>query len=136
MKIQDLVDLFGAYAPLIALLGGLFLVSLIVVAFLQGRKIIIGQTEIGPRPDVHPSRLDDEAPTKRPALASGPAEEVDREYTVERAKDFYQEIAPSYDLRNSGNLVSTHLATVAQLQEARAQRPTLRVLDSAVVLAS
>lgn len=131
MKIQDLVNLFGSNAHLIALSGGLFLASLIVVAFLQGRTITVGRTEIGPRPDVHPSRPDDEAPTNQPAPASEPAEVVDHEYPVERAVDFYQKITPNYDLRNSGNLVSTHLATVAQLQAARAQRPTLplRVLD-------
>jgi ubiquinone/menaquinone biosynthesis C-methylase UbiE len=47
---------------------------------------------------------------------------------VDRARDFYQEIATNYDLRNSGSLVSTHLATVVQLQRARAARP-MRVLD-------
>src|SRR5262249_59132759 len=54
---------------------------------------------------------------------------LDRHYTTDRARDFYQEIAPNYDLRNSGNLVSTHLATVATIQRLRAQRSSLRVLD-------
>jgi len=54
---------------------------------------------------------------------------ADREYAVDRARDFYQEIAPYYDLRNSGNLVSTHLSTVAQLQAIRARRSPLQVLD-------
>jgi SAM-dependent methyltransferase len=53
----------------------------------------------------------------------------DREYTTDLARDFYQEIAPNYDLRNSGNLVSTHLATVDAIQRLGAQRSALRVLD-------
>ncbi|CAO5244408.1 hypothetical protein FAGKG844_350048 [Frankia sp. AgKG'84/4] len=33
---------------------------------------------------------------------------------MEQSRDFYQELASNYDLRNSGKLVSTHLATVEQ----------------------
>lgn len=128
MTLSDLATLFGSGAPWIASLSGLFLSSIIVVAFRQGRAISIWPPRIGPRLSGCPSAPDEKEPTDRPTLAGEPAV-VDREYTVDRARDFYQEIAPNYDLRNSGNLISTHLATVAQLQVIRAQRSTLRVLD-------
>ena len=54
---------------------------------------------------------------------------VNREFATNEAKEFYQKIAPYYDLRNSGNLVSTHLSTVARLQAIRDQHSSLRVLD-------
>jgi len=41
MNLADLVELFGAAAPWIVLLGVLFLASVIVAAFLQGREISI-----------------------------------------------------------------------------------------------
>jgi SAM-dependent methyltransferase len=56
-------------------------------------------------------------------------EYVDREYSVNHAREFYAEIASSYDLRNSGNLIATQLETIMRLQAIRAQRSPLRVLD-------
>jgi SAM-dependent methyltransferase len=131
VNLLDLTTLFGTGAPWVASLVGLFLLSVIVVAFRQGRAISIWPPWIGPRRGGRPSSPDEEAPTHRSTPARGHAmvDREYREYTVDRARDFYQEIAHNYDLRNSGNLVSTHLATVAQLQVIRTQRPTLRVLD-------
>lgn len=128
MNLTDLVKLFGAEAPWMVLLGMLFLASVIVAAFLQGRAISIWPPQIGPHPRAWPSPPDQHTPADRPTV-TGPMAVVDREYAVDRARDFYQEIAANYDLRNSGNLVSTHLSTVAQLQAIRARRSTLRVLD-------
>lgn len=123
------MNLFGHYAPLVVLFAVLFVAGVIVVALRQGRPISILQLRIGSGPRADSARPGDEAPTDRPSPAWGPGEVVAREYTVDRAKDFYQEIAPYYDLRNSGDLVSTHLQTVAQIQAIRARRPTLRMLD-------
>lgn len=130
MNLSDLTSLFGAATPWAAALVGLFVASVTVAAFIQGRAISIWPPRLGPRPGARPARevQDEETPIDRLSAASGPVT-VHHEYAVDRAKDFYQEIAPNYDLRNSGNLVSTHLATVAQLQAIRARRSTLRVLD-------
>jgi ubiquinone/menaquinone biosynthesis C-methylase UbiE len=129
MSLSDLVGMFGSAAPWMVSLGALFLASVIVTAFLQGRAISIWPPQIGPHPKAWSSPPHQHTTADLPMVTGEPTVVVDREYTVDRAKDFYQEIAPNYDLRNSGNLVSTHLATVAQLQGIRAQRSTLRVLD-------
>jgi ubiquinone/menaquinone biosynthesis C-methylase UbiE len=127
MSVSDLAKLFGAAAPWVAAIVVLFLAGIVTAAFRQGREIS-WPPRIGPRPSSRRSTEEREA-LHRPTLARQPEEAVDREYPVDRARDFYQEIAPNYDLRNSGSLVSTHLAAVAQLQATRAQRSTLRVLD-------
>lgn len=129
MNLADLVGLFGATAPWMVLLGVLFLASVIVAAFLQGREISIWPPKIGPHPGARLSPADQHTLADRTTVTGTPMAVVDREYAVDRARDFYQEIAPYYDLRNSGNLVSTHLSTVAQLQAIRARRSPLRVLD-------
>jgi SAM-dependent methyltransferase len=118
---MNALDVFGPATPWLASAAGVLMAALLVIAFRQGRPISFWPPRIG-------------------RLAAGPAGAADaewqpaatdlsREYGVDRSRDFYQEIASSYDLRNSGNLVSTHLATVAHLQAMRTQRPTLRVLD-------
>lgn len=125
MNLSDLVVLFGTAAPWVVSLGVIFLAIVIIAAFLQGRSISLWPPQIGsrlPPPDQHP-------PADRPTATGGPMAVVDREYAVDQSRDFYHEIAPNYDLRNSGNLVSTHLSTVAELQVIRARRSTMRVLD-------
>ena len=129
MNLADLVELFGAAAPWIASLGVLFLASVIVAAFLQGREISIWPPKIGPHPGARLCPPDWHTSADRPTVTGGPMAGVDHEYAVDRARDFYQQIAPYYDLRNSGNLVSTHLSTVARLQAIRARRSSLQVLD-------
>lgn len=129
MNLSGLTELFGNYAPWIILFAGFFLASIAIAGFLQGRGISIGRLVIGPYPGPRPSHPGDRAPTRRRQLLKRRLPVANREYTVDRAKDFYQEIAPNYDLRNSGNLVSTHLATVAQIQAIRSRRSTLRILD-------
>jgi ubiquinone/menaquinone biosynthesis C-methylase UbiE len=129
MNPVDLLELFGPYAPLIVSLAALFLASVIVIALRQGRSVSIWPPRIGPHPRTNSARPGDEASTDRLPQARESGAVVDRSYTADRAKDFYQEIAPYYDLRNSGNLVSTHLETVAQIQAIRSQRSILRVLD-------
>ncbi|MGH3693640.1 MAG: class I SAM-dependent methyltransferase [Pseudomonas sp.] len=129
MNISDLMGLFGAYTPGIVLLAGIFFAGVIVVAFRQGRSISIWPPKFGPPAGVDPVSPGDETPADRPLPAGSVVAAVDREYTVDRAREFYEQIAPYYDLRNSGNLVSTHLETVAQIQAIRARKPALRVLD-------
>jgi SAM-dependent methyltransferase len=129
VNLSDLIKLFGPHTAVIILFAALFGASVIIIALRQGRSISIWPPSIGPHPRANSVRQDDGAPTDKPPPVGGLGAVVDREYAVDRAKNFYQEIAPYYDLRNSGDLVSTHLETVAQIQAIRAQRPTLRVLD-------
>jgi ubiquinone/menaquinone biosynthesis C-methylase UbiE len=129
MSLSDLVTVFGSAAPWMVSLAALLFASVVVAAFLQGRAISIWPPQIGPHPSARSSPLDQHTTVNLPMVTGGPMAVADREYAVDRARDFYQKIAPNYDLRNSGNLVSTHLATVAQLQAIRARRSTLRVLD-------
>jgi SAM-dependent methyltransferase len=125
MTPSGLVKLFGANTPWVLCAIGLFLASVVVAAFRQGRAISIWPPQIGARP----AGAREGAPSFRPAPHKGHAAGVDRVYAASRARRFYQEIARNYDLRNSGNLVATHLATVALLQEIRARLPQVRVLD-------
>ncbi len=129
MNLSDLTDLFGAYTPMIVLLAGIFVAGVIVVAFYQGRSISIWPPRFGPPVGADRVLPDGETSADRPLPAGGAVAVVDREYTVDRAREFYEQIAPNYDLRNSGNLVSTHLETVAQIQAIRSRKPALRVLD-------
>ena len=124
MNLVDMTRLFGTAAPWITSSLGLFLATMILAAFRQGRAVSIWPPRIGPRPDRTVDRTAD-ADHIVPAGTEG----AGREYTTSQARDFYQEIAPNYDLRNSGNLVFTHLATAAAIQAIRAQRSSLRVLD-------
>lgn len=130
MKMSDLAKVFGAATPWVLTITGLFFAGLVVVAFRQGRQI----WGIGPRPPTeHPPaespQRADSAAVDGLTTAGRPAEPVDREYPVDRARDFYQQIAPYYDQRNSGGVVSTHLATVRRVRAIRTQQPALRVLD-------
>jgi SAM-dependent methyltransferase len=116
-------ELFGASTPWLFPALSLITLVLIVAAFREGRSISLWPPRIGRR------QVAPEPPLAPEAAGRGPTAGVDREYPVEAANDFYQEIATTYDLRNSGNLVTTHLATVAHLQALRERRPALRVLD-------
>jgi SAM-dependent methyltransferase len=124
MDLMSLLRLFGAEAPVVLALLGLFGAGVVVVALRQGRSITLWPPSLGaPATLVRPiwssgarTRPHDNAP-------------VDREYCVARARDFYQKIARNYDLRSSGNLGLTQLATLAQIQAIRSRRSSLRVLD-------
>jgi ubiquinone/menaquinone biosynthesis C-methylase UbiE len=127
MSLSEIMALFGAAAPWVVGLVLIFGAGIVAAAFLQGRSISIVPPRIGPDPRQQRAETD---PT--PAAGDTVADHHcvgRREYTVEHARDFYQEIAESYDLRNSGNLVATHLETVRQLLAIRAERSLLRVLD-------
>jgi ubiquinone/menaquinone biosynthesis C-methylase UbiE len=128
MSGSDLRGLLGIAGPWIAPLAAVLFMGIVLAAFRQGRAISIWPPRIGPRLSAPAFSGRPEMPPRGLVGADGAAP-VDREYGVDRARDFYQEIARSYDLRNSGNLVSTHLATVAQLQAIRSRCSTLRVLD-------
>jgi ubiquinone/menaquinone biosynthesis C-methylase UbiE len=131
MSASDLVQIFGSALPWIATLSLLLLALLVTLAFWQGRDISLWPPRIGPRtgPWIGPrtSVVGHEA-IEQPARPSNGVV-VDREYSVGAARDFYQMISTHYDLRNSGNLTSTHLATVAELQSIRSRHDSLRVLD-------
>ena len=129
MSLLDLVKLFGSAAPWMVSFAVLLVASVIVAGFLQGREISIWPPQIGPHPRSRSSPPEQHATANLLMEKGGSMAVVDREYIVDRARDFYQEIAPNYDLRNSRNLVATHLATLVQLQVIRARRSTLRVLD-------
>jgi ubiquinone/menaquinone biosynthesis C-methylase UbiE len=118
----DLQALFGAATPWIAGSVVLFLAVLIGIGFIQGRPLSILSLTVGARPKRHRRE------SARAAAAVQPVGDR-REYDVANAGAFYQEIALHYDLRNSGNLVSTHLATVKRLQALRVESPSLSVLD-------
>ncbi|WP_239332343.1 class I SAM-dependent methyltransferase [Frankia sp. CiP3] len=129
MDASGMFGVFGPAAPWAASFAGVITTGLVVTGFWQGRSISIWPPRIGRRFGVVQTGMAAWKPK-----AGSPAE-IDqnsvlrREYGVDRAQDFYQEIASNYDLRNSGNLVSTHLTTVAQLQTIREQKSILRILD-------
>jgi SAM-dependent methyltransferase len=123
MTAADLSSIFGMALPWIASFVVAFLAVITGVAFLQGRDISFWPPRIGPRVD---PIISERAPR---SLRAGRDARVDREYGVHKSREFYQEIAAYYDLRSSGNLVSTYLATVGQLQETHKRRGPLRVLD-------
>lgn len=126
MNLLDLLMLFGAYAPVVVALLGLFIAGVIIAALRQGRPISLWPPGIGAPVTTRPVRAVRSGGVRyRPRDSS----RVDREYGVDRAPDFYQEIARNYDLRNSGNLGRTQLETLAQIQAIRAKRSSLRVLD-------
>ncbi|QXJ20897.1 class I SAM-dependent methyltransferase [Actinomadura graeca] len=126
MNLLDLLMLYGANAPVVLALLALFAAGVIVVSLRQGRSISLWPPSIGAPDTAAPARVKRFEGVRR-CLRDIPR--VDREYGVDRAHDFYQKIARNYDLRNSGNLGLTQLATVAQIQALRSKRSSLRVLD-------
>jgi ubiquinone/menaquinone biosynthesis C-methylase UbiE len=113
----NVLGVFGAATPWLASAGVALFVAVALIAFLQGREVSIWPPRIGARSG------------NAEELASGHAGDDTREYGVERANDFYQLIATRYDLRNSGNLVQTHLAALAELRAIRKRRDGMAVLD-------
>ena len=53
----------------------------------------------------------------------------EEEYTVYEALEFYEKIADHYDQRNSARLIGTHRETARAINQIRAGRTELRVLD-------
>jgi hypothetical protein len=92
-------------------LPGLFVAGLIVAAFRQGRSISLWPPKIGASPTTRRPRVMRSAGALHRPRDSA---RVDREYSVDRAGDFYQKIARNYDLRNSGNLGLTSAAAPAR----------------------
>lgn len=129
MDVSNVFEVFGPAAPWAAATVGVFVVFLVAAAFWQGRSISFWPPQIGRRLTPLASRRSRSGRLGGRGGTAGGAAAPQREYGVDQSRDFYQEIASNYDLRNSGNLVSTHLATVAQLQAIRDQRPGLKVLD-------
>jgi ubiquinone/menaquinone biosynthesis C-methylase UbiE len=99
---------------------------LIVWAFWQGRPIEFWPPKIGSRPE----RKTGAPPggSGRRLTSHGYAQPV-HTFEVADAAQFYQEIAPNYDQRNSGNLLATHMEVITRIDQARKLKPALRVLD-------
>ena len=53
----------------------------------------------------------------------------DSEFSVDQAREFYENIAPHYDQRNSGKLIRTHRQTTYIIKQFQEVRPELHVLD-------
>jgi SAM-dependent methyltransferase len=130
-------------------------IGIATVAFCQGREMCLWPPKIGVRPiDSHhgkgPTSLNSGpavttlTPTKPHASgASGvvrsyPARQIrlpakdrlfDREFTVDQAWEFYQNVAPHYDQRNSGKLINTHRQTARLIRQTKPAGAPLRVLD-------
>jgi ubiquinone/menaquinone biosynthesis C-methylase UbiE len=99
---------------------------LIVWAFWQGRPIEFWPPKIGSRPE----RKSHGAPGgSGRRLISRAYAQLARTFEVADAAQFYQEIAPNYDQRNSGNLLATHMEVITRIDQARKTKPALRVLD-------
>jgi SAM-dependent methyltransferase len=126
MKPLELLMLFGANAPVLLALFGLYIVGAIIGKLRQGQPISLWPPAIGALAMPRSAKATRTGGARRRPRDSA---RVDREYGVNRARDFYQKIARNYDLRNSGNLGLTQLATVAQIQTVRSNRSSLRVLD-------
>jgi len=138
MSPSALRDIFGVIAPWVATALLVLLAGVFTAAFAQGREVTFWPPRIGPRPQRTPSPNAAAQPTDvDPELAlpvpRQPARTLtslyDQEFDAHHARDFYHEVASVYDTRNSGNLVSTHLATISRIQAMRATRSTLQVLD-------
>jgi len=135
MSLDALRDFLGPAAPWVVTVAA---VLFVLVGVLQGREVTLWPPKIGARPerparDRAAERLPEPAdsgcaPSADPA-AGASASPYDREFDAYQAREFYEQIASVYDTRNSGNLVSTHLATIARIQMLRAQRAALKVLD-------
>ncbi|GAB3431328.1 class I SAM-dependent methyltransferase [Flindersiella endophytica] len=121
-----LLRLFGAEAPVVLALLGLFGAGVVVVALRQGRPITLWPPSLGAPAAIRPVKPIWSSDGRNRPHDNAP---VDREYRVTQARDFYQKIARNYDLRSSGNLGLTQLAALAQIQAVRSQRSRLRVLD-------
>ncbi len=119
MSPSALRDIFGVTAPWVATALLVLLAGVFTAAFAQGREVTFWPPRIGPRPQRTPSPNAAAQPTDvDPELAlpvpRQPARTLtspyDQEFDAHHARDFYHEVASVYDTRNSGNLVSTHLA--------------------------
>jgi SAM-dependent methyltransferase len=128
MDLTGVLDALGSSAGYVT--GGILLVilALTVWAFLQGRAIEFWPVRIGAQQD------DDEDPadageTEQDTGAASPDAARAEIFDVGEAMTFYEAIAPNYDQRNSVNLLATHLEVITRVDEIRAAKPGLRVLD-------
>jgi SAM-dependent methyltransferase len=154
MSPSDLRTLFGAATPAVLIVLLAILLVFMAIGLRQGREIFFWPLRLGP-PPVPPATPAVEAPApaapvsppEQPSVsvvlpapslsarstAAGRVEDTpadyDELYEVDRADEFYQEIAGVYDGRNSGDLVATHLATISRINALLAAKPTLKVAD-------
>ncbi|WP_440103180.1 class I SAM-dependent methyltransferase [Streptosporangium sp. H16] len=128
---KPLLEVLGGGAGF--LVGGVLVVvlTLIVWAFRQGRAIEFWPPRIGEQPaDLEATEEEPEVSAPSPALAVVAADvRTDRVFETQEALGFYQAIAPNYDQRNSVNLLATHMEVITRIDEIRAVKPGLRVLD-------
>lgn len=135
VKAAWLLALFGHNAGLAVSAVVLPVLTLLVVAFWQGRAISIWPPTIGPRARPGADELPDKAPADRMSqdgsMASGVvlSGRVTTALEVSDAKIFYEAIATTYDERNSANLLATHMDTLERIEQAQEGKPGIRVLD-------
>jgi ubiquinone/menaquinone biosynthesis C-methylase UbiE len=148
VDLKPLLGVFGSSAGYVV--GGIVavLLGLVALAVVQGREVSFWPPRIGPRstdpvglvprPAARRAQAGrasaasaDRAAVSPLAVAAGSARPAafDREFDVQAARVFYEEIAPNYDERNSGNLLATHMETITRINQVRANKPALRVLD-------
>ncbi len=107
MKAAWLLALFGHNAGLAISAVVLPVLTLLVVAFWQGRAISIWPPTIGPRARPAPDELPDKAPADRMnqdgpmACGVGLSGRASTALEVSDARLFYEAIATTYDERNS-----------------------------------
>ena len=130
-----LLSSFGGSLPYVAGAIVVAVMSLLILAFRQGRTIEFWPPRIGSRPDgtgeaVMDLRDGTGSDQKRPAVwLAAPVSSAGRVYEVAVAAQFYQEIAPNYDARNTARLLATHMEVITRIDQARRVKPDLRVLD-------
>jgi ubiquinone/menaquinone biosynthesis C-methylase UbiE len=143
--------LAGVFALVVALCAA---IGISIAAFAQGRELSLWPPRIGERPPDYAVRRNGPMtqlsvptmaePTKlgmsgasgvvrayrQPDISLPNRSQLfDREFGVDQCVEFYNLIAPHYDERNSGELITTHLETVRRIKMVRADRADLRVLD-------
>src|SRR5262249_4879539 len=99
--------------------------ALVLLAFRQGRTIEFWPPKIGSRPPAARAAdcgERDDRPAPVPDLP-GPASGMVRVYDVADAGQFYREIAPNYDARNSARLLATHMEVITRIDQAQKAKP-------------
>jgi ubiquinone/menaquinone biosynthesis C-methylase UbiE len=134
--VEGLLALFGGDAVYAAGLILAVILVLVIWAFWQGREINFWPPRIGLRPDrtaAIPLNHDHAramlGPRRRPSSRPADPAKFMEVFGVAEAARFYQLIAPNYDQRNSVNLLATHMEVIIRIEQARRQKPALRILD-------
>jgi SAM-dependent methyltransferase len=125
----------GVLTAAAACAAGVPVVRAVLRAVADGRELTVGPVRIGagarPGPPEQPA-AGGSAPAPAPVAVADPppvAHRPERLFSTLEAELFYSLVAPSYDIRNTGPLLSTQFVTRAKIQRARAGRQSLDVLD-------